>query len=177
MKNLSIGLLGLILLVVAIGLVLPTEYRIEESIVIDAPASEVHALLDDLERWPDWAPWHELDDTIVTTYGELTTGVGAHQSWTSQDGDGELTITRSDPSTGIAYDMAFIMGETRAPSTASMDMSPSGDGTQVTWIMEGDVSDFMPPVMSGLMNIFMKREIASMFQLGLGNLKELAEAP
>ncbi len=175
MKNVLIGLVVLVVLVIVAGLVMPTSYAIEKSVVINAKPEAVHAHVGDLKKWESWAPWFEMDDTIQTTYGATTAGVGASESWTSKDGDGELTLTRCDPTTGIAYDMAFIMEGTRAPSVCAMDYTTSGDTTTVTWTMTGDVSDFMPPVVSGLMKPLMSKEIGSMFEKGLENLKSTVE--
>ena len=175
MKKILIGLLVVIVLLVVVGFVLPTEYEIEERVTIQADAARVHELVGELKRWKEWSPWEQEDPSIVTTFGPTTTGVGASQTWTSESGDGELKFTQCDPATGIAYDMAFIMGETRAPSTSAMKYVVAEGSTEVVWTMEGDVRDFMPPVVGGYMNIFMKMSIASMFEQGLTKLKTVAE--
>ncbi len=137
MKKLLIGLLVLILIAIGIGFVLPTDYRIEESVTIKTSTEKVHALVGDLTMWEKWAPWYEADPSIVNTFGDKTTGVGASQSWTSDSGDGELTFTRCDPATGVAYDMAFIMEGTRAPARCEMNYEAKGTDTKVIWTMEG----------------------------------------
>jgi hypothetical protein len=175
MKKLLIGLLGLLLVVAIVGVVMPTTYAIEKSVTIQAGPNLVHSYVGDLRQWDSWAPWVEADPTIVTTYGATTTGVGASQTWTSEEGDGELIFTRSDPETGIAYDMAFIMGETRAPADCAMIYDTSAGTTRVTWTMEGDTRDFMPPVIAGLITPLMKGSIGSMFDLGLEKLKTVVE--
>jgi len=179
MKKILIGLIVVILVIVLVtvlvGFLLPTTYVIEERVTIQADTAKVHALVGDLKRWDEWAPWVEEDPSIDTTYGDQTTGVGASQTWTADSGDGELTFTACDPATGIEYDMAFIMGETRAPAKCAMKYEAAGSGTEVVWTMEGDVGDFMPPVVSGYMNIFMKMSISSMFQQGLTKLKTVVE--
>ncbi len=175
MKKILIGLLVVIVLIVVIGFVLPTKYEIEERVTINAESAKVHELVGELRRWSEWSPWEAADDTIATTYGEKTTGVGASQTWTSDSGDGELTLTACDPATGIAYDMAFILGETRAPATCAMKYVAAGEGTEVIWTMQGDIGDFMPPVVAGYVNWFMKMSISSMCEQGLGKLKIVVE--
>jgi hypothetical protein len=179
MKKFLIGCLAvivfLVLALVVVGFLLPTEYEIEERVTIQADAAKIHALVGDLQRWPEWSPWEEMDPSIVTTLGEKTTGVGASQTWTADSGDGELTFTACDPATGVEYDMAFIMGDTRAPATGALKYAPAGDGTEVVWTMQGDVSDYMPPVIGGYMNVFMKLSISAMYQEGLTKLKAKAE--
>jgi len=177
MKNVLIGLALLVVLVAAVGLVMPTSYAIEKSVVIHAKPEAIHPHLEDLKKWEAWAPWYQMDDSIQTTYGPKTIGVGASQTWKSTDGDGELQLTRCDLASGIAYDMAFIMDDgKRAPSTCAMDYRTSGDSTTVTWTMTGDCGDFMPPVLSGLMRPLVSKEIGAMFEKGLDNLKHTVES-
>lgn len=176
MKKLLLAIPILLLLIIGVGFLLPTDYSLESSVDISATPEEIHVFVGDLEKWPEWSPWEETDESIVTTTGEITTGVGATQTWTSDSGDGELTITRSDPATGIAYDMAFIMEGTRAPATSQVTYKPNGETTTVTWSMQGDVSAFAPPVIGGYMTLFMKGAITGMFDQGLDNLKKTVEA-
>jgi hypothetical protein len=174
-KKIVIVLVLLVVLLLGVGLVLPTDYALARSLTIEADAAAVHEYVGDLKNWPEWIPWTEDDPTIKTTYGDTTTGVGAHQSWTAEDGDGELTFTKCDSGTGVAYDMAFIVGETRIPSTSEMTYEKVGGGTLVTWTMEGDVDGMMFRPIDGWMNIFMSGSIESMFDRGLNKLKETVE--
>ena len=90
----------------------------------------------------------------------------------------ELTFTKCDPASGIAYDMAFIYEGDRSPATSAMTYEKAeGGGTKVTWTMEGDVGTMAPPVVAGYMNAFvMKGSIGGMFEKGLEKLKASAEA-
>ena len=176
MKKVLIGLAVLIVLVAGAGLAMPTSYAIEKSVVINAKPEAIHAHLDDLKKWEAWAPWYKMDDSIEVTYGEQTTGVGANQTWTSADSPGELTLTRSDPATGIAYEMAFIMeDDSKAPADCAMNFTVNGGTTTVTWTMTGDVGDMMRPVLSGLMTPVVKSSIGDMFEDGLQDLKTVVE--
>lgn len=175
MKQFGIGALIVIALVVVIGLVAPKDYAVAESITVQAPPEHVHAFVGDLKRWPEWTPWQEQDPSIVTTYGERTTGVGASQSWTGEDGDGELTVTRWDPASGIAFEMAFIMDGTRIPASGALTYTRVGSGTEVTWTMEGSWKGAVPPVLDGWMKILSPWMIGSEFERGLTKLKRVVE--
>lgn len=178
-KVLTRVLAALILLVAAItvaGSLMPTTYRIERVATINAAPAAIHAHVADLQKWPAWAPWEEEDPSIVTTYGEKTVGVGASQTWTSDQGNGELTLTKADPMTGIAYEMAFIMDGRRAPADCAMTYAEAGGSTTVTWTMEGDVADFMPRALAGLMTPLMDAQISDMFDRGLQSLKGRVES-
>lgn len=176
MKKFLVFVLVLLAAAVAVGLLSSPEYDIESSVVIDASPQAVHAYVGELTRWPEWAPWHEADPSIKVSYGATTTGVGASQSWTSDDGNGDLTFTRCDPATGIAYDMAFIMEGGRIPSQNAMTYSAVDGGTRVTWSMAGTWKGAIPPVLDGWMKLLSPWMIGGMFDQGLAKLKTVVEA-
>lgn len=169
--------IGLVVALVVVGLVIPSRYSIVRANTISASPAAVHAFVGHLDKWPQWMPWEQDDPSIVTSISGTTTGVGASQSWTSKKaGDGEVEFTECDESTGIAYDMVFIRGATRAPSKASIRYAPVGDATEVTWTMEGDLASMMPPVLRGLMKPLMCTMIGKNFARGLEGLKQKVEA-
>lgn len=176
LKKILIAFFVVAALFVMVGLLVPADYSIERKITIQAPPEAVHAWVGELKRWPEWAPWHEQDPSIVTTYGAATTGVGAHQTWTAEDGDGELTFTQCDPASGIAYEMAFIQGETRVPATCAMTYARVGDATEVSWSMQGSWKGAMPPVLDGWMKLATPWMLGGMFDQGLETLKAKVEA-
>ena len=168
--------LGLLAVIVIAGLVMPSQYTVVRKNTIAAPPAAVHAFVGHLEKWPEWMPWEQEDPSVVTRLGDKTTGVGAKQSWSSSKaGDGEVEFTACDENTGIAYDMTFITKNKRAPAKASIRYAPAGDGTEVTWSMEGDLASMMPPVMRGLMKPIMCGMIGKNFARGLVSLKEKVE--
>lgn len=169
-------LLGLLAVLVVGGLVLPTQYSVARDTTIDAPPAAVHAYVGHLDKWPEWMPWEKEDPSIITQRSEQTTGVGASQTWTSaKAGDGEVTFTECDEATGIAYDMAFLMKDRRAPSKASIRYAPAGESTKVTWEMAGDMAPMMPRVLAGWFKLLMGRMIGGQFDKGLAELKRMVE--
>lgn len=169
--------LGVLAALVVLGLLMPSRYAISRTATIAAPAEAVHTLVGHLDKWPEWMPWERDDPSVITSRGEKTTGVGASQSWTSSKaGDGEVEFTECDERTGIAYDMVFIVKDKRAPAKASIRYAPSGEGTEVTWSMSGDLASMMPPVLRGLMRPLMSAMIGKNFARGLASLKEMVEA-
>lgn len=159
----------LIVILVVVGLFLPTSYTVERSIVIDAPAAQIHEYVGDLNNWDAWEPFREGDPTIVVTYGEKTKGVGATQSWVGESGDGALTFTKDSPVEGIEYDLIFDQGT----SESAIKYSPLEDGeTEVTWTMSGDMGT---PVIGGYFVLMMDSMVGGMFDKGLSNLKGTVE--
>ncbi|MEM1212214.1 MAG: SRPBCC family protein [Planctomycetota bacterium] len=171
--RIAVVIVLLIAAVVVIGLMLPTAYVVERSVVIDAPRDRVHGLIADLVEWERWEPWSAEDATIVVTRGSQTTGVGASQAWTDKMGGGELVFTMADPAKGVGYDMT-IGGAMHAKATILHEAL--GDGkVRVTWRMEGDASG--APVVGGYLAKLLPGAIGPMFESGMQNLKAEAETP
>jgi len=72
---------GLLVLLIVVGLCLPTTYSVQATQTVSAPRERVHVLIADLEQWEHWKPWREKDPTFEFVR-EQTVGIGAKQSWT-----------------------------------------------------------------------------------------------
>ena len=169
---LGIGIGVLVLLVLVVTLFLPSHYEVERAVEIAADRAVVHRLVGDLQAWDRWTPWREEDPTIVTTFGEKTTGVGASQSWKGKSGSGELVFTACSETHGVVYEMSFDDGTYRSTGALAYGDAPVG-GTKVTWSMKGDVG-FNP--VGRLFAALMDKMVGPMFDRGLARLKAEAEA-
>lgn len=176
MKKFLVFLVVLAVAFVAVGMLVPSDYTMERAIEIQAPPERVHEFVGHLDKWPEWTPWAEEDPELVVTVGPISTGVGATQSWSGKDGDGDLVFTKCDPALGVAFDMAFVMEGDRFPATSEMRYSGSGTQTTVTWTMEGDWKGSVPAPIAGWMKIFTPLMMGGMFDSGLSKLKDVAEA-
>lgn len=169
-KRVGIGVLTATLLVAGIGLLLPRDYSVSRSVVIDAPRERIHELCADLEQWPRWTPWFRSAPDLEITLGATTRGEGAHQSWVSERGTGELTFTRCDPDWGVGFDMLLDDRGRRAAST--MCYADVAEGVQVTWELVGD-NGFNP--LGRFAGLLMDMVVGPMFDEGLARLKLEAE--
>ena len=161
----------LVVVLVAIGFSLPTEYEVSRSIVIDSSPKQIHKYVDDLSNWPLWSPWIKKDPDLKITTGEVVSGVGATQNWIGKDGEGSLVFTYSDPDSGIEYDLDFNKGQYK--STSGFKYEPLGDSTKVMWVMKGDMK---APVIGGFFALKMDDWVGKDFEEGLQNLKTLVES-
>ncbi len=128
-------ILVLILIVVAIGYLLPRNYALEAAIDIDAPANQVFPMLDELPNWQRWSTFsEERIESLKITYGSKRTGEGASQTWQDARGSGKLWITKSVANELIEYDLNF--GE--FPTMKSrIELVPVDNRTQVHWTSNG----------------------------------------
>lgn len=170
-KKILVGLAILLLIIVVLGLSLPSEYEVSRSIIIDSPPGKVHEYTNNLLKWPKWSPWVDDDPSLKISIGEKSSGVGASQSWIGKDGEGSLIFTYSDPDSGIDYDLDFNKGQYK--STASFEYQPLGESTKVIWTMKGNIK---APVVGGFFAYKMDDWVGKDFEEGLNNLKVVVES-
>ncbi|GMU59852.1 MAG: hypothetical protein AMXMBFR34_16150 [Myxococcaceae bacterium] len=168
----ALGLVGLILVALIIGALLPRRWHVEQSILIKAPPEQIHPFLEDLRRWADWSAWNkELDPKVVWTWEGPDRGVGARWAWSGPVmGKGRMEVVRSDASVGLTVDEAIESEEVNAQGRFLY--TREGDGTKVTWIDEGT----LPPVIGGYFRGMIESMLAENFSKGLTKLKGLVEA-
>lgn len=161
----------LLVIFAAIGYVLPSKYAITKSITISATPAEIHEYVGDLQKWESWTPWTGKDPEIEITLSEITTGIGASQSWTDKHGGGSLLFTSSSPNNGIEYDLFFQAGKYRSKSSIKYE-SRGKDATKVIWQLDGDTNT---PIIGGYFALFLRYSIGNMFKTGLTQLKAILE--
>ena len=169
----------LIILVVIIAAVLiyaatrPNDFVVTRSASIKAPAEAIFPLINDFRRWPEWSPYEKLDPDLKRALSGADSGKGAAYAWegNSKAGKGRMEITGSAPSSLVSLRLDFEK-PFRASNTVDFSLSPSGDGTTVTWAMRG-----ARPFIAKLMGLFMNFDtlIGKDFEAGLDNLRRAAE--
>lgn len=175
MKKILIGVAALVVVVIALGFVLPDKQHVERTVVVNASPEKVYALVADLQQAEKWQPWGATDPSMTR---EITgQGVGQKQSWKSKKmGDGSQEIIALNPPTHVDYALNFgPMGV----ATAGMNLEPVAEGTKVVWSfdtnMRKGVPIYMQPV-STYMGFFMDGMLGKDYEAGLQNLKRVAEA-
>ncbi len=147
-------------------------YSVTRSTTVDAPAHEVHALIDDFHAWTQWSPWEDLDPELQRTYSGSERGVGAVYQWSGnrKAGQGRMEVTRSSPeSVEVALD---FLKPFKSSSTTTFSLVTSGNGTVVEWRMTGEQKGLM----SALGKVYsMDRLIGPDFEKGLARLKAVVE--
>ena len=136
----KIVLILLVVLVAAFAYInsRPSEFRIERTARVSATSDVVFPLINDLRQWARWSPFEKLDPNMKRTFAGPDSGAGATYSWAgnAQAGEGRMTITDSKPNELVAMRLEF-MKPMAATDKATFQLVPDGDGTKVSWIMEG----------------------------------------
>lgn len=174
MKN---ALLLLLLLVIGfLGFVAtrPDTYHVERSATVAAPPATVYSVVSDFHRWGEWSPWEHLDPNMAKTITGPESGVGANYHWAGNDkaGEGNMLITEATPGERLAIKLDFIK-PFASTSTTVFAFAPEGEGTRVTWSMDGRMG-FIEKGMCVFMS--MDKMIGGDFEKGLASLGKVAAA-
>jgi len=171
LKWVAIGLLVLVTLLLAGGLLLPSTFRVSRSIEVAATPQRVYALVADPREWKQWSVWNRRDPAMAIVYSGPQSGAGAAWEWKSaSEGDGRMRFTAAEPPRRIAYELFFPdFGTT---SRGELHFVPAGTGTRVTWTMDGDMG--RNPLFAWLA-LFADGMVGKDFDAGLANLKAVAE--
>ncbi|RRI02695.1 polyketide cyclase [Mesorhizobium tamadayense] len=170
-------ILIVLLVVVAAALIFaatrPNDFVVSRSASIRAPAEAIFPLIDDFKHWPSWSPFEKLDSNMKRTLSGAESGKGAAYAWegNSKAGKGRMEIINSVPSSLVSLRLDFEK-PLRANNTVDFTLTPSRDGTTVTWAMRG-----RRPFIVKLMGLFMNFDslIGKDFEAGLANLRRAAE--
>lgn len=173
-KRVSVVLLSILLLLIAAGFLLPSGKKVERTITIRQNSEVPFTLVNNLQQWETWSPWHGMDTAAEWTYSDPAQGTGASYSWKSNNSDvgyGTLKITNSLPFDSILTELLFE------------DMPPSQGGFTFTQIKENECSvtwfmqmEFGYNPFARLMGLIMDKWLGGDFEKGLEKLKQVSEA-
>jgi uncharacterized protein YndB with AHSA1/START domain len=168
-----------IVVVVLIALLLiyaatrPATFRVERSVIINAPAEKIFSLINDFRKWEPWSPWEKVDPAVKRSYSGAVSGEGAVYEWSGNKniGQGRMEIVESLPPSKVKLKIDFIK-PFEAHNTIEFTFIPQGDSTLITQAMYGP-----SPFISRLMGIFcsMDKMVGRKYEEGLANLKALSE--
>ena len=167
-------------LVVAIAIVLvlaiskPDIFRVERSVVINAPPDKIFPLIADFHQWGKWSPYETRDHAMKRTYSGTNGGKGSVYAWQGDKnvGTGRMEILDAPAPREVVIKLDFFK-PFEAHNTAEFTLQPQGDGTRVTWAMQGPT-----PFIGKIMHVFMNmdRMVGTDFETGLANLRKTAES-
>ncbi|TXD35202.1 SRPBCC family protein [Lujinxingia vulgaris] len=139
LKKIVFGFAALVVVLVVVIALQPSEFRVERSQTIEAPAPVVFAQINDFRNWEAWSPWARLDESMEVDHTGAETGEGAVYTWQGNDdvGQGRMTILESTPSEEVVIKLEFIK-PFESTNTTRFVLTPAGENTEVSWIMAGD---------------------------------------
>jgi effector-binding domain-containing protein len=174
LKILGILLLVLIVVVVVLGLIVPKDYDVERSVVIDSPKELVFGHVKYWRNWKDWSPWAADDPAMQVTVEGTDGQLGTILKWVGDrddTGEGEMTNTGIKDDEEITYHLHFIK-PWESESDGYIRLADVDGGTKVSWGFYGKT-----PFPWNVFMVFssMDKMVGGDFERGLGLMKELCE--
>jgi len=172
MKKFFIAIVVIIVVFLGVGFLFPSDYKVTRSIMITSDQTTLYPMIANLQKWQDWCPWTtETYPKMVSSYSGPELGKDAVWSWSGpKSGNGKLQITKSDPKTGIHYDLQF---EDYPVSKCELTMKSVDGGVEVVMSNAGSVGT---APWSRYLGLFMDSLMGAEFEKGLERLKSNAES-
>ena len=169
-------LIALVLVIAAFLVVVaaqPSEFRVERTTTMAAPADVVFTQVNDLHKWDAWSPWAKLDPDAKVTFAGPDAGKDAAMSWSGNDkvGEGKMTIVESHPNDAIKIEVDFTK-PFEGSIGSEFGFKPNGDKTDVSWAMTGHRT-FVQKAFCLVMNG--DKMLSGDIEKGLAQLKSVAE--
>src|SRR6202163_2049868 len=168
-----------VVLAIAIAVILilaatkPDRFSIQRATAVKAPPERIFALINDFHQWGNWSPYETKDPAMKRSYSGAASGKGAIYQWDGNKnvGPGRMEILNSSAPSKIVIKLDFF-APFEGHNTAEFTMLAQGDATTITWLMHGPA-----PFMHRMMHVFINidRMVGKDFEIGLANLKRLAE--
>ena len=101
----------ILLLLIVVGIFLPTKLEVNKQIVINAPTNTVYSQVANLRNRVKWDPWLKLDSNATLEYSGSMVGEGAEMSWDSENenvGTGSQKIVETELYKSIKIDLNFM---------------------------------------------------------------------
>jgi uncharacterized protein YndB with AHSA1/START domain len=169
-----IGIAVVVILLLIVAAVQPSQFSISRSATIAAPPATVFANVNDFHKWQAWSPWAKMDPNARNTFSGPDAGVGAAFAWSGNNkvGAGQMTITESRPAELIHINLEFER-PMKAINLTEFTFKPDGSQTVVTWTMSGK-NGFMAKLFVLFMNC--DKMIGGQFEKGLAQLRSVSES-
>jgi len=166
------ALLAALAVLVGAAYLLPRQVSVVRTVDVAAPQTAVFALVSDLRRFGEWAPWFADDRDITVIFTGPVEGVGQTIQWESARddiGSGRETIMRILPGREVAMEVQFGDAE---PVEGWLSLKFDKGTTNVTW---GMVSDLGVSPVARYLGLWVEGRVGPDLEAGLARLKALAE--
>ena len=174
-----IAVAAILLLIFAVGFLLPSAWHVERSVLIRAPAPAVFAYLNNLKNWREWTVWHRQHPDMPTEYSGPEAGVGATSRWRDEHGRGVMKIMHSAAHERIEYRVLLNGGESSVDGVLILvpeaDAVPGSAGAAATRVVWGATGATGRHPVARYFALFLGYRIGGDFQASLQHLKQKLE--
>ncbi|PWJ59433.1 RimJ/RimL family protein N-acetyltransferase [Dyadobacter jejuensis] len=175
MKTFLFIIFGLIGAVVIAAIIMPKDYSVERSVIVNRPKSQVFDYLRTLENQEQWSVWSKMDPKMEKGYVGMPGTVGSTYHWDSKEkevGAGEQEIKKVQEGERIDFELRFHRPFESTSQAYLLTEGIDSTHTKVVWGFNGS----MPIPMNVIMPFMdIQNAIGKDFDQGLNNLKDILE--
>ena len=172
-KKGTLFLLSIILLLVVIGMLLPSSYHVERSIQIKNSSKTIFPYLNNLQKWGSWTSLNVTKDySLEQEFSGSNQGIGSELSYKGDKlGKGNIKIVDNELDDHVSFLLLInnrfnTDGNIKIESISEMD-------SKVTISLDGNVGFHLP---NRYIILMMNNIAGSLFEESLNRLKMVVEA-
>ena len=165
--------LGIVaVLFVIIGVCLPGERHISESIETNRKMTIVYDTLNNVRRFKDWNPLVLRDPAMKLSYTDNGSGVGARMEFDSSEmGQGSWEITESEKDARVVY---AVTDKTKgSDKTTVFTLEPTGKNNRNVKVTQEYSVKYGFDLLGRYAGLYVSRHVGDDIKLGLGRLQTL----
>ena len=164
---------GSLFVLIMIGqFILPTTYRVERGIEVNAPVDSVFKAVVNLHEFLKWNPWSAREPQAKNTITGSGDEVGSTWEWQgAKIGKGSQTISEIIPEQIIRAHLRFTEEGRTIESDLEWRFIPQGESTKVIWANYGNLDIFL----GAYYGLFLDSMLGPDLEEGLSNLKRYVE--
>lgn len=169
----AIAIILTVVLFVIIALFLPASQRVERSVELTNPISQISDSLKHFRRFTEWQQLTAQDPKALFHLEGEEFGEGARVVWKSAVpavGNGAFTITEVNPEESIVQSLENDWRGSNKRSTFKMEFNPQTNATTLRWIIEVDYGWDLIGRFAGL---YLNGEIGDLMFRSLGRFRQL----
>src|SRR5690349_18754128 len=139
--ELLVSLIIVFVLVVLVGLILPSHGHIERTVEVSSPLRQIYDSVNTFHRFPEWSALRRLDPQVKMTFEGPEAGKGARVKWSSavpQVGDGSLEIAQSDQDSKVVMSLDNAWSGDNKAYTVTLVPSQNGKTVNINWAYDAD---------------------------------------
>lgn len=165
--------LGIVaVLFVIIGVCLPGERHISESIETNRKMTIVYDTVNSLRRFKDWNPLVLRDPAMQLTHSGPQAGVGARMEYASSEaGNGFWELKESEPNKRVVY--ALENNQRGSNKTMTFVLEPTGKDNRNVKITQEYTVDYGFDLFGRYAGLYVSRHVGDDIKLGLSRLQTM----
>ncbi len=166
-------LLSIILVLIVIGVILPSSYHVERTVTINKSTEEVFPYLNNLHKWGSWTSINiHKDHSLEQQFFGPAQGIGNGLSYKGDKlGKGTITITDNELNDYVHFTLLINNRFETTGNIKTISVSDTVSTVKIT--LDGDVGFHLPDRFIILM---IDNIAGSLFQESLNRLKTIVES-